>query len=115
MPDLVKYDPNGILLETATNALWWYPHEELTTDDLNDAQWLGYYVDIPEGESITALGVTSGGLYFSVDGGCDYTGWDCQSHADWYTSKDFQDVIDNGMTNEMRGLLGFPRPTPRVE
>ena len=47
--------------------------------------------------------------WFVLTGWNDYTGWGCQDGASFTAHSTRQDAIDNGLTNEERTLLGFPR------
>ena len=59
--------------------------------------------------SMGILGRIGEDEWFILTGWNDYTGWGCQDGASFTTYSTLQDAIDNGLTNEERTLLGFPR------
>lgn len=72
------------------------------------AEVLRYGVYSPEGggsaEVAAIVRSTAGGI-FAVEGGCDYTGWDCQSSADVYAASSVYDAWLNGITADGRALI----------
>ncbi len=39
------------------------------------------------------IGKLKDGRFFGARGGCDYTGWDCQSHCDYWVGKSITEII----------------------
>lgn len=49
-----------------------------------------------------------GGTYAYVTGGCDYTGWDCQSSASVYEADTFEDIlmqVSEGPRGDLRDMI----------
>lgn len=42
-----------------------------------------------------------------MEGGCDYTGWGCQSGASIILARKFEDLVRMGMTKEARERWGY--------
>lgn len=47
------------------------------------------------------------GRYFSIEAGCDYTGWDCQASGFATVAMDLYELIILGMSPQARGRLGL--------
>lgn len=110
--NLVRQDDDGMLGGVVQSAYEYHPTDELSAKDVKEIAWVGYHVEWEDGDLISAIGVTPDGRWVTLYGGCDYTGWDCQSGADWYVTDSYEDACANGLTNEMRDLLGIKRPSP---
>jgi hypothetical protein len=54
------------------------------------------------------------GRYASLEAGCDYTGWDCQSGGDANVGTTKEDVIRFGLTLDARRRLGLTLPDDEV-
>ena len=111
--NLVRHDDDNMLDVVVKSAYEYHPTDELSAEDVDSIEWVGYHVEWNDGDNISAIGVIPGGRWVTLYGGCDYTGWDCQSGADWYVTDSYEDAYANGLTNEMRGLLGIERVSPR--
>jgi hypothetical protein len=44
----------------------------------------------------------AGDIYFFISAGCDYTGWDCRSWGDAVWSHSFLELVELGLTKELR-------------
>lgn len=51
------------------------------------------------------IGKLKDGRYFCIEAGCDYTGWGCQEWGQSWVSDDYDNLIQFGMTNEIRDLV----------
>jgi hypothetical protein len=60
------------------------------------------------------VGQVKDGRWFSLDAGCDYTGWDCQAWGKCWVANTEEEILQFGITNEQRlefGLtpIGLPK------
>lgn len=47
------------------------------------------------------------GRYAALEGGCDYTGWDCQSDASRHVASSYEDIVRFGLTDSARKRFGL--------
>lgn len=50
-----------------------------------------------DGDSWLAAGQLTNGAYFFYEGGCDYTGFDCQGGMSLWVSKSWKNIVDHAM------------------
>jgi len=62
-----------------------------------------------DGPSWVSIGRLKDGRFFSIEAGCDYTGWDCQAGGSCTFSKTYEDVIQFGTGDSELERLGIPR------
>lgn len=60
----------------------------------DEADWLGVFL-------------LRDGRYLVAQGGCDYTGWDCQAGNNMVVAKSMEDVLTWGLTEQERSRLGL--------
>lgn len=63
-----------------------------------------------DGDSWLSFGRLKDGRYYFLTAWCDYTGWDCRSGGDSYTSLNKDEVINLGMSDRERDRLALPHP-----
>lgn len=64
-----------------------------------------------DGASWLAVGKLKDGRYFSIEAGCDYTGWDCQAGGSCSFSKTYEDVLKFGVEESDFERLGIKNET----
>lgn len=57
-----------------------------------------------DGDDWIACGLLENGAYFLFEGGCDYTGFDCQGHMCLWVSKKWENIIDHAMSEKTYSL-----------
>jgi len=60
-----------------------------------------------DGEEWIGVFLLNDGRYLIAQGGCDYTGWDCQAGNSMTVAKNMEDVLQYGLTDEEKIRLGF--------
>lgn len=53
------------------------------------------------------VGFLEDGRWFSLDAGCDYTGWDCQAWGKCWVANTEEEILQHGITNEQRLEFGL--------
>ena len=65
-----------------------------------------------DGPSWIIWGRLKDGRWFKAEGGCDYTGWDCQASNSSDVASTRDDIIRFGMTDDERDRFGLATVTP---
>lgn len=60
-----------------------------------------------DGEYWRIYGKLKDGRFFSIEAGCDYTGWDCQAGGSAWVSSTKKGIISEGLTEEARRVFGI--------
>jgi hypothetical protein len=60
-----------------------------------------------DGEEWIGVFLLNDGRYLIAQGGCCYTGWDCQAGNSMSVAKNMEDVLRYGLTDQEKGRLGF--------
>lgn len=89
-----------------------------TREDVKDI--LFHQVGENDGPSWIAIGHLKDGRYFSLEAGCDYTGWDCQASGVMSYASTKRNLFKFGVDDDMRrrfeiDIQGRPVPPVRVE
>lgn len=63
-----------------------------------------------DGDSWLSVGQLTNGNYFFYEGGCDYTGFDCQGGMSLWVSKSWENIVDHAFTEEVYKLYVGQEP-----
>lgn len=60
-----------------------------------------------DGDQWVGLFLLNDGRYLVAEGGCDYTGWDCQAGNSLCVAGSLEDAIKYGLNSEQQSRLGI--------
>lgn len=83
--------------------------------ELNEASWLHWHYRWSDGDIVAGVGSLPDGRWAAVDGGCDYTGWDCQSGIDVVIRDTYEAVVRDGVTLEWARDMGIRKEARDAE
>lgn len=73
------------------------------------AEVIAYSLGEHDAQNWLLVGRLDNGLFFFLDAGCDYTGWDCQSSGTATVSTSIDTLVAFALDDEQRERLGLQR------
>lgn len=70
-------------------------------------EWSSDDWDTFDGERVMLVLKMRDGRWCYIEGGCDYTGWDCQASAEAFYASTEDELVRMKLTNEARRNLGY--------
>jgi hypothetical protein len=83
----------------------------LATFSREDVVEIAHIIDgDPDGENWCCVVRLHDGRWAALEGGCDYTGWDCQADASAAVASSLDDAVRFGLSENGRERLGIVLP-----